>query len=137
MSDQWQDAPNGDGWWWWHGMEGTGVTDKLVTDVVRVLGGRVYWTGPDGHEDMLVVDSMPAKWLPITVPAPPPPPLPKSKTVTLTATVVHCPKAHDGKTYCAEVDVGDYRLQTVTFETQRGAIQWVRKEYGIEPSVSE
>lgn len=119
---KWLDKPDGAGHWW----RSRGGLVMSVHTLTETEAAEVSIYGPLKG----------SKWARITdVPAPPVV-LPKERTVTLTATIKRYPEAYDGKTFCVDIDVGDYQLETETFRTLEQAITFAR-DYGIEPEVEE
>jgi hypothetical protein len=119
--DEWLDAPDGDGWWWRMGKHDKAPEAGYVRD--RLWSGPCnIWAGSLGFDG--------AKWKRAEAPAPPAPPLPKSRQVTLTAVIE--PEDDDWR---AVVHADSHPLDSPQFSKKQGAIDYVRRVYGIEPEV--
>lgn len=121
MSDnQWLDAPDGDGWWWF--AQGDLAQMAYVSNQsASLLGGGGFRVGV-----------IPGKWHRAVVPPPPQRPLPRSRTVELTAKVI------SGRDGCWEVlwYEGNWYVGAATYGSRDEAIALCRR-HGIEPEVIE
>lgn len=119
ISDDWLDAPDGDGWWW-----ATDAGDRDVVNLVMVTGDTMKLAV---SHYTFKVNGPARKWQRVKPHTPVPKPLPKSKQVTLTA------KVHlNGVTVYMD---GKPEL-TVPFPKDV-ATREIRARFGIEPEVQD
>ncbi len=130
---EWLSQPDGDGWWWRTYNEGPAA----VCVYTNICGGLSYQAVGRQPAILKDEDRDTAKWQRIKMPTPPPAPLPRERQVTLTAKVFRC-KSTNIDDFVAVVNAGDaIKNESKCFIDIDRCIQWVRDNYGLEPTVVE
>lgn len=131
MSEEWLDAPDGDGWWW---MNETAIPDDVL--IVSIRAGQVFYGGRGGASTYDPELFRTCKWQRVKAHGLlPKPRLPKSKQVTLAATV------GPSNMYPGEWDAwflanGRYIGSSSRHGSQESAANSARAE-GIEPTLEK